>query len=142
MNDVRRAYYYAKAIQDVYIELPKEDPHSARGDLVGKSKLCLYGTRDAALNWQETVSQYLIDNGFERGVGFPSVFVNKEKDIWTLVHGDPMWLDGLLSKRYEIKTQRARMGKVARARGICFIALSELQTRGSRWRLIRGTPSY
>ena len=76
MNDVRRAYFYAKAIRDVYIELPKEDAHSARGDMVGKLKSCLYGTHDAALNWQETMSQHLIDNGFERVAGFPSVFVH------------------------------------------------------------------
>ena len=42
--------------------------------MVGQLKLCLYGTRDAALNWQETLSQHLIDNGLERDVGFPSVF--------------------------------------------------------------------
>ena len=70
MNDVRRAYFYAKATRDVYIELPKEDPHSERGDVVGKLKLCLCGTRDTALTWQETLSQHLIDNGFVRGVGF------------------------------------------------------------------------
>ena len=78
MNDVRRAYFDAKATRDVYIELPKEDSHSARGDMVGKLKLCLYGTRDAAFNWQGTLSQHLIDNGFERGVGFPNVCVHKE----------------------------------------------------------------
>ena len=80
-NDMRRAYFYAPATRDVYIEFPKEDPHSARGDMVGNLKLCFYGTRDAAQNRQGTSSQHLIDNGFERGVGFPSVFVHKEKDI-------------------------------------------------------------
>ena len=70
MNDVRRAYVYAKATRDLYIELPKEDPHSKRGDMVGKLKLCLYWTRDAALKWQETLSQHLIDDGSVRGVGF------------------------------------------------------------------------
>ena len=39
MNDVRRAYFYAKAIRDFYMELPNEDPKSARGDMVGKLKL-------------------------------------------------------------------------------------------------------
>ena len=123
MNGVRQAYFYAKATRDVYIELPKEDPHSARGDVVGKLKLRLCGTRDAALNRQETLSRHLIDNGFVRGVGVPSVFMHKEKDIWTLVHGDDYcwtslsWLDGVLSKRYEIKSQCVGRGEAARARG-------------------------
>ena len=45
MNDVRRAYFYAKATRDVYIELPKEDSHSARGDMVGKLKLFVQDLR-------------------------------------------------------------------------------------------------
>ena len=84
--------------------------------MVGKLRLCLYGTRDAALNWQDTLSKHLVDIGFKRGVGFPSVFVNEEHDIWTLVHGDDFfsagskeglsWLESQLSEKYEIKVQR------------------------------------
>ena len=47
VNDVRRAYFYAKIKRDVYIELPKEDKDHDSG-LLGKLRLCLYGTRDAA----------------------------------------------------------------------------------------------
>ena len=47
INDVRRAYVYANITRGVYIELPKEDPKHGTG-LLGKLKLCLYGTRDAA----------------------------------------------------------------------------------------------
>ena len=88
MNDVRRAYFHAQATRDVYVELAAEDPQYGVGDQIGKLKLCLYGTRDAAINWQETSSRHLLDNCFVRGLGFPSVFVHKEWDIWTLVHGD------------------------------------------------------
>ena len=35
INDVQRAYFYAKIIRDVYIELPKEDPKYGTG-LLGK----------------------------------------------------------------------------------------------------------
>ena len=63
--------------------------------MVGKLQFCLYGTRDAALNWQEALSQHLIDNGFVRGACFPRVFVHRERDIWTLVHGDDLF-DGKL----------------------------------------------
>ena len=38
MNEVRRAYVYAKIQRDVYIELPKEDPDHGKG-LLGKLKL-------------------------------------------------------------------------------------------------------
>ena len=39
INDVRRAYFYAKINRDVFIELPKEDPKYGTG-LLGKLKLC------------------------------------------------------------------------------------------------------
>ena len=88
---------------------------------MGRLRLCLYGTRDAALNWQDTLSRHLLDIGLKRGVGFPSVFVHKERDIWTLVHGDDYfsagskeslsWLETQLSEKYEIKTNRIGHGK-------------------------------
>ena len=50
INDVRSAYVYARNQRDVYIELFKEDPDHGKG-LLGKLKLCLHGTRDAAKGW-------------------------------------------------------------------------------------------
>ena len=88
INDVRRAYFYAKATRELYVELPAEDREYAKGDKVGRLRLCLYGTRDAALNWQDTLSEHLLTLGYKRGVGFPSVFVHEQRDLWTLVHGD------------------------------------------------------
>ena len=86
INDVSRAYFYAEATRCMYIELPDEDP-KADASMLGRLRLCLYGTRDAALNWQQTLSDHLVSVGFKRGIGHPSVFHHPEKDIWTLVHG-------------------------------------------------------
>ena len=58
-NDVSRAYFYARATRDIYIELPEEDLEANQGE-VGKLNLCLYGTRDAAKEWQETLSRQFI----------------------------------------------------------------------------------
>ena len=105
----------------MYIELPKEDP-LYDPNMLGRLRLCLYGTRDAALNWQQTLSNHLVEAGFKRGIGHPSVFHHPKKDIWTLVHGDDYcsagtaealdWMEDLLSKKYEIKTQRVGKGKL------------------------------
>jgi hypothetical protein len=114
VNDVRRAYFYAKIQRDVYIELPEED--EMHGKMLGKLKLCLYGTRDAAKGWQETLSAHLETIGFKRGRGHPCVFHHPERDIKTLVHGDDYvsagsdesmdWLETELAKAYEIQTQK------------------------------------
>ena len=115
INDVSRAYFYAKCTRDLYIELPPEDPE-ADPNFLGTLRLCLYGIRDAALNWQETLSEHLVSAGFKRWVGHPSVFRHDDKKIWTLVHGDDYcsagspdsldWLQAILEKKYNIKTQK------------------------------------
>ena len=119
VNDVRRAYFYAKIERDLFIELPAEDPEFGSGK-IGKLRLCLYGTRDAAKGWQETLSAHLVGIGFTRGVGHPSVFHHEKMGIKTLVHGDDYvssgssasmaWMEKELSKAYEIKTQRLGLG--------------------------------
>ena len=115
INDVRRAYFYAKARRDIYIEIPTEDPDAGPG-VLGKLELCLYGTRDAAKGWQDTLSEQLEKCGFVRGKGHPSVFWHPTRHIKTLVHGDDyvsskmkeylIWLEERLSEAYEIQTQR------------------------------------
>ena len=114
VNDVRRAYFYAKTHRDIYVELPPEDTEAV-GDQIGKLNLSLYGTRDAASNWQEHLSAQLEGIGFTRGAGHPSVFHHKERGLVTLVHGDDYttagemselkWFQKKLEGAYEIKTQ-------------------------------------
>ena len=120
INDVRRAYFYAKIQRDVYIEVPPEDPRAGPG-VIGKFKLCLYGARDAAKGWQEELSNQMESIGFVRGIGHPSVFWHPKRDICTIVHGDDyvssgmdidlMWLQEELAKSYETKTQKLGVGE-------------------------------
>ena len=115
INDVRRAYFYAVATRDLYIELPAEDGQATSG-MLGKLNLCLYGTRDAAKGWQDTLSKQLESCGFKIGVGHPSVCHHPGRQLWTLVHGDDYvtaglpedleWLEKQLSEAYELQTQK------------------------------------
>ena len=146
VNDVRRAYIYAKATRELYVELPAEDAEHGCCDKVGRLRLCLYGTRDAALNWQETLSDHLVNIGNTLGVGFPSVCVHREKGLWTLVHGDDYisagdpesldWLEVQLKSQYDIRTQRIGMDLIATWRGIY---LTELYVRPTRALNLRET---
>ena len=69
--DVSRAYFYAPSRRQVFVKLPDED---AEPGMCGRLNVSMYGTRDAAANWEEKYSQHLIDNGFERGASSPCVF--------------------------------------------------------------------
>ena len=50
--DVSRAYFHAKAQRPVLIRLPVEDRMGADAGKVGLMKKSMYGTRDAASNWE------------------------------------------------------------------------------------------
>ena len=65
--DVRRLYFYAKAMRPVYIEIPKEDLESGDEDRVARLNFSFYGTRDAAQNWTAEYSSFLTSIGFVIG---------------------------------------------------------------------------
>ena len=114
INDVSRAFFNAKVTREVYVQLPPEDILPGEKDMVGRLNLCLYGTRDAAMQWQERVAEHLTSIGFVRSVAFPSLYSHEERGLCTLVHGDDsvssgtkeqvQWLRAQLEKEFEIKT--------------------------------------
>ena len=54
--DVRRAYFNAPSRREVFVQLPAEDWVAGMCGLLGKS---VYGTIDAAQNWEYTYTQFL-----------------------------------------------------------------------------------
>ena len=97
----------------MYVEIPREDPKWRPG-VLGKLRLALYGTRDAASLWQECLAEHLVSIGFVRGISNPCVFYNANRSIRTLVHGDDyasvgthahlLLLRAQLEARFEMKT--------------------------------------
>ena len=90
INDVARAFFEAEATRRVCVELPGEDKTESdrHRDVVGKLNMSLYGTRDAARNWQDEVARSMKRWGFIRGVYNPCLFHHPVWGITTLVHGD------------------------------------------------------
>ena len=83
--DVRRAYFYAPARMPVYVTLPEDD---AEEGMCGKLNKRMYGTRDAAANWEDKYSSLLESMGFLRGRSSPCAFFHPQKGIRCVVHGD------------------------------------------------------
>jgi len=114
--DIRRAYFHAMARRDVFVELPEEDAEEGMCGWLVKS---LYGTRDAAQNWEAEYTEFMMDLGFTSGVATPCVFFHKERDIRAVVHGDDFtlvgprhsldWFKGRIEGKFEIK-YKGRMG--------------------------------
>ena len=90
INDVARAFFEAVATREVCVELPPEalTSEDIREDRVGLLQKSLYGKRDAAVNWQETVSRLMAAIGFRRGQYNPCLYVHESRNIQTLIHGD------------------------------------------------------
>jgi len=114
-NDVKRAYFYAPATRPIYITIPEEDWEEGDEGMVGKLNLSLYGTRDAAMNWAKTYTDYMKSLGFVVGRSNPCNFHHPQREISCTVHGDDFtsagreedlkWLDRQLQKKFEIKTE-------------------------------------
>ena len=110
---IRRAYFNAKATRDIYVELPPEDPRYHDENACGTLVLSIYGTRDAASNWEDECTNKLLSWGFTRGKSSPCIFNHTKRDIQLIIHGDGFvaegsgsavrWLQQQMSAAYNIK---------------------------------------
>ena len=111
----RIMFNVAEAKRELYVELPEEDYDEKEGDMVGKLRLSMYGTRDAAQNWFLEYASALMNIGFRQGLASPCHFFHQERGLMTAVHGDDFITVGPkhelakmrkeLEAHYDLKTQ-------------------------------------
>ncbi|GJS77583.1 putative ribonuclease H-like domain-containing protein [Tanacetum coccineum] len=83
--DVKSVFLYGKIEKEVYVCQPLgfEDPNFS--DRVYKVEKALYGLHQAPRAWYETLSTYLLDNGFLRGKFDKTLFIKRHKGDILLV---------------------------------------------------------
>ena len=101
--DVSRAYFHAKAQRPVLIRLPVEDRMGADAGKVGLMKKSMYGTRDAASNWERDWQGHVQKWGFQLGLSSKNLFHQKEDRVSGLTHGDDFVLTGTTEKLMEVE---------------------------------------
>ena len=69
--DVRKAYFNAKVGRPTSVELPPEMQWPGYG---GRLLRCMYGTKSAAMRWEDTYTQALGRLGFAQGRASPCCF--------------------------------------------------------------------
>ncbi|GJZ09275.1 putative ribonuclease H-like domain-containing protein [Tanacetum coccineum] len=120
--DVKIAFLYGKIKEEVYVCQPPgfEDPDFP--DKIYKVEKTLYGLHQALKAWYETLSTYLLDNGFQRGMIDKTLFIRKDKGDILLVQ---VYVDDInfgstkksLCNAFEMlmheKFQMSSMGKLA-----------------------------
>ncbi|GKE25103.1 putative ribonuclease H-like domain-containing protein, partial [Tanacetum coccineum] len=83
--DVKSVFLYGTIEEEVYVCQPPgfEDPQFP--DKVYKVEKALYGLHQAPRAWYETLSTYLLENGFRRGLIDKTLFIKKIKGDILLV---------------------------------------------------------
>ena len=100
----------------MYVDLPDEDSEPG---VCGRLMQSMYGTRDAAQNWEMDHTRFMEEVGFVRGIASPCVFYNPDRDIQAAIHGDDFtllgtpegldWFRARISAKYSA-TFRGRLG--------------------------------
>jgi len=114
--DVRRAFFHAPCLREVYVALPTEDDEPG---MCGKLEMAMYGTRDAPQNWEFEYTDFMLGAGFTQGKATPCLFYHEPRNIRVVVYGDDFtvlgsetnldWFRKQMAKRYEVEF-RARLG--------------------------------
>ena len=100
VNDIARAYFEAPISRTVAVELPDEDKSDGH-DLVGVLQKSLYGTRDAAIQFQRKVQKILRHQGFILGRYNCSTFYHPVKKLRVMVHGDHIFRHANVSELFQ-----------------------------------------
>ena len=80
----------------------------------------MYGTRDAAQNWEAAYTEFMEGIGFTTGTSSPCILHHKDRDVRAVVHGDDFtmfgsrkalnWFKERIMDKFEIK-YKGRMGE-------------------------------
>ncbi|GKA59223.1 putative ribonuclease H-like domain-containing protein [Tanacetum coccineum] len=83
--DVKSAFLYGKIEEEVYVCQPPGFKDLDFPDIVYKVEKALYGLHQAPRAWYETLSTYLLDNGFQRRKIDKTLFIKRDKGDILLV---------------------------------------------------------
>ncbi|GJY72220.1 putative ribonuclease H-like domain-containing protein [Tanacetum coccineum] len=77
--DVKSAFLYGTIEKEVYVCQPPGFKDPQFSDKVYKVEKTLYGLHQAPRAWYETLSTYLLENGYRRGTIDKTLFIKKDK---------------------------------------------------------------
>ncbi|GJS59750.1 putative ribonuclease H-like domain-containing protein [Tanacetum coccineum] len=83
--DVKSDFLYGTIKEEVYVCQPPSFKDPKFPNKVYKVEKALYGLHQAPRAWYETLSTYLLENGFRRGTIDKTLFIKKDKDDILLV---------------------------------------------------------
>ncbi|GKA86455.1 putative ribonuclease H-like domain-containing protein [Tanacetum coccineum] len=91
--DVKSAFLYGTIKEEVYVHQPPDFVDPAHLNKVYKVIKALYDLHQAPRAWYETLSSFLMENGFRRGTIDKTLFIKKKKSDIMLVK---VYVDGII----------------------------------------------
>lgn len=83
--DVKTAFLYGELEETIYMEQPPGFEDQSQGEKVCKLKKSLYGLKQAARVWNETVKRALTEYGYTQSTIDPCLFYKKTNGKWCYV---------------------------------------------------------
>nr|GFB34123.1 putative ribonuclease H-like domain-containing protein [Tanacetum cinerariifolium] len=83
--DVKSVFLYGTIDEEVYMMQPPGFLDPVFPDRVYKVEKAMYGLHQAPRAWYGTLSKYLLDNGFQRGIIDQTLFIRKHRGDFLLV---------------------------------------------------------
>nr|GEU37913.1 hypothetical protein [Tanacetum cinerariifolium] len=84
--DAKSAFLYGTIKEEVYVSQPPGFIDPQFSHKVYKVEKALYGLHQAPRAWYETLSTFLLQNGYRRGIIDKTLFIKTDKDDIILVH--------------------------------------------------------
>ncbi|GJT57259.1 putative ribonuclease H-like domain-containing protein [Tanacetum coccineum] len=90
--DVKSSFLYGTIEEEIYVCQPPgfEDPQFP--DKVYKVEKALYGLHQAPRAWYETLSTYVLENGYKRGTIDKTLFIKKDRGLQVMQKDDGIFI--------------------------------------------------
>ncbi|GJZ51242.1 retrovirus-related pol polyprotein from transposon TNT 1-94 [Tanacetum coccineum] len=115
--DVNSAFLYGKIEDEVYVCQPPRFKDPDFPDRVYKVEKALYGLHQDPRAWYETLSTYLLDNGFQRGKINKTLFIKRDKGDILLVQ---VYVDDIIFG-FTKKSLCTEFEKMMHKKSLCFL---------------------
>ena len=102
--DISRAHFHPECRRELFIKLPIE----AGGTGYGRLLRCMYGTRDAAAEWENFHKEKLQGAGYRAGTSCTCVFASEDGESSGVVHGDDFFFEGAEERLNEMEAELRR----------------------------------
>nr|GEU56190.1 hypothetical protein [Tanacetum cinerariifolium] len=112
--DVKSAFLYGTIDEEVYVMQPPRFQDPKFPDRVYKVEKAMYGLHQAPRAWYDTLSKYLLDNGFQKGIIDHTPFIRKHKREFLLVQVPDIMFAVCACARHQVTPKECHLLAVKR----------------------------